>query len=483
MNNITKNRAPLEGNFVLSLYKNPSELYIDFPIDESKDLITSDGKFYYSLGKNMLRKGIKNFDEITVLTFLEDYPDLKSEYESKGGWKSIREYMNILDINNVEAYYNELMKNNLLIQLEKKGFDVENVTALNKLNTADDVVDYFDAVLNAAALSISHDIKLEKLSYTDKDIERKKKGEDIGLQFGSACPLLNSFCNGIPRKGMTMFASYTNGGKTSFVFENIVLPLISQKHKVCVISNEQDSMIFKDLLYLHVLTSDLNYWNITRTKLKSFDFNEEDTQMFKKADKILKEKYEPYVLFERIYDYSMKEVKRTIRKLAKQRFELFIYDTFKVDNTTDVIWQSFLNNSKDLFQIASKENVAIITPVQIALSTKGKTRWLNEAVLANSKQISEIYEEIFMFRDIWRDEFTGQPQDIHPFTFEKDEKGWTKVKKEIPLTFEDGKHYKIFFHTKSRNGEVGRTVLYEFKPYANKWRELGLCNVGEENRI
>ena len=155
MNNITKNRAPLEGNFVLSLYKNPSELYIDFPIDESKDLITSDGKFYYSLGKNMLRKGIKNFDEITVLTFLEDYPDLKSEYESKGGWKSIREYMNILDINNVEAYYNELMKNNLLIQLEKKGFDVENVTALNKLNTADDVVDYFDAVLNAAALSIN----------------------------------------------------------------------------------------------------------------------------------------------------------------------------------------------------------------------------------------------------------------------------------------------------------------------------------------
>ena len=138
----------------------------------------------------MLRKGIKNFDEITVLTFLEDYPDLKSEYESKGGWKSIREYMNILDINNVEAYYNELMKNNLLIQLEKKGFDVENVTALNKLNTADDGVDYFDAVLNAAALSISHDIKLEKLSYTDKDIERKKKGEDI--QSPSKFPEINS---------------------------------------------------------------------------------------------------------------------------------------------------------------------------------------------------------------------------------------------------------------------------------------------------
>ena len=54
-----------------------------------------------------------------------------------------------------------------------------------------------------------------------------------------------------------MFASYTNGGKTSFVFENIVMPLIDQDIKICVISNEQDSIVFKDLLYLHVLTTEI----------------------------------------------------------------------------------------------------------------------------------------------------------------------------------------------------------------------------------
>lgn len=482
---LTKNRIPLEGNFVLSLYKNPLELYGDFPINPDTDLITSDGKFYYNLGNNMIKKGIKTFDEISLITFLNDYPDLKSEYETKGGWKAITDYTEILDVDNIEAYYNELIKNNLLIQLDKKGFDIASkIDIFNKLSTADEVVDYLDAQLNSVALNITHDLQLETLDYNEKDMQRKQSGEQVGLQFSSACPLLNSLSNGIPRKGLTMFASYTNGGKTSFVFENIVLPLLNQGIKVCVISNEQDSIIFKDLLHLHVLTTDLDYWNINRTKLKDLDFTKEDWEQFNKAQEIIREKYKPYILFQRVYDYSIKNVKRTIKKLARQGFELFIYDTFKVDATTDVVWQSFLNDSKELFQISSKESVAIITPVQIALSTKGRVRWLNESVLSNSKQISEIYEEIFMFRDIWKDEYTGVgDHDITPYIFEMDSENHTIVKRELPLFFEEGNHYKIFFHCKSRNGEVGKTILYKFIPGSNKWKEIGYCNVGEDNKL
>lgn len=482
---ITKNRYSIEGNFVLSLYNNPSELYSDFPINPDTDLLTEDGKFYYNLGKNMVKKGIKTFDEISMTTFLNDYPEIKNQYEAKGGWKAISEYVEMLDVDNVEMYYNELSKNNLMIQLEKKGFNVSaNINVLNQLNTADDVINFFDAQLNTIALKTTHDLKLETLEYNEKDILRKQTGEQIGLQFGKSCPLLNSFCNGIPRKGLTMLASYTNGGKTSFVFENIVLPLVEQKIKVCIISNEQDSIIFKDLLYLHVLTSQLDYWNITRQKLKDLEFNNEDKIKFKEADKIVKEKYKPYILFERLYEYGMKNVRRTIKKLANQNFDLFIYDTFKVDATTDVVWQSFLNDSKELFQISSKEGVAIITPVQIALSTKGKIRWLNESVLSNSKQISEIYEEIFMFRDIWRDEYSGMPQDIQTFNYVKDENGMFNSKEYIKsISADDDNYYKIFFHCKSRNGEVGRTVLYKFQSRFNKWEELGLCKVGDENKI
>lgn len=481
--NLKENRDSLEGNFVLSLYNNPIDLFGDYPINSETDLITSDGKFYYNLGKNMVNKGIKTFDEVSILTFLNDYPELKSEYESKGGWKSISEYMSILDENNTEMYYNELIKNNLLIKLDEKGFDIAvNYDKFVKLNTADEVIDYLDAQLNSTMLNMLHDNKLETLEYTEKDMQIKLSGEQVGLQFNAYSPLMNSLCNGIPRKGLTMFASYTNGGKTSFVFENIVLPLAESEIKVCVISNEQDSIVFKDLLYLHVLTTRLDYWNIDRTKLKDLKFTEEDKKAFKKANEIVNKEYKPYILFQRVYDYSMKNVKRTIKKLARQNFELFIYDTFKVDNTTDAIWQSFLNDSKDLFQVASKENVAVITPVQIALSTKGKHRWLNESVLSNSKQISEIYEEIFMFRDIWQDEYLNGDHYIKPFYYNNYDNNGTRVEKEIPLS-EEGERYKIFFHCKSRNGESGRTLLYQFIPCSNKWKELGFCKVGEDNRV
>ena len=486
-NFLLRNRNLLEGNFVLSLYSNPLELYGDFAIDPDKDLLTPDGKFYYNLGNSMVRKGIKKFDEISITTFLNEYPELKKEYESKGGWKAIADATTVLDPANIEAYYQALVKNNLLIRLDKRGFDVEDkVDLLNKLNTADEIIDYYEGVLNTIALNITHDLRLQTLNLTEKDISKKQSGEQLGLQFKSASPILNSLCGGIPRKGLTMFASYTNGGKTSFVFENIVIPIISQGIKACIISNEQDAIVFKDLLYLHVLTSDLDYWAIDRTKLRSFRFNKEEMEMWKKADKIVKEKYMPFVVFQRVYDYGMKNVKRTIKKLSRQGYKLFVYDTFKVDSTTESIWQSFLNDSKELFQIASKEEVAVITPVQIALSTKGKVRWLNESVLSNSKQISEIYEEIFTFRDVWQDEYSGRPQDIRPYRFENEEKEdgtFNREKKQIELVFDENSHYKIFFHTKSRNGEVGKTILYEFKPYANKWKEMGYCLVGEENRM
>lgn len=208
-----------------------------------------------------------------------------------------------------------------MIKLDKKGFDIAtNINVFSELNTADEVVDFLDAQLNSIALNITHDLKLETLEYTEKDIQRKQSGEQIGLQFSKSCPLLNSFCNGVPRKGLTMFASYTNGGKTSFVFENIVMPLIDQDIKICVISNEQDSIVFKDLLYLHVLTTDLDYWDITRTKLKDLDFNEKDWEYFRKANEIINTKYKSKILFQRVYDYSMKNVKRTIKKIGKTRF-------------------------------------------------------------------------------------------------------------------------------------------------------------------
>ena len=495
LNKLKKGRQSLEGNFIMALYSNPSEFFEEYPIDSNKDLSTQDGKFYYNLGYNMVKKGIKVFDQVSIATYLADYPTLQQEYEKKGGYEELSKSCSIVDPENIEAYYNALIKNNLLIKLCENGFDMsENYEMLNSLASSDEVFDYYDALLNTLALNATHDLSLETLEYNEKDIKQKQSGEAVGFQFDKYSPILNSCSNGIPRKGMTMLASYTNGGKTSFVFANIVLPIIEQKVKICIISNEQDAVIFKDLLCVYVLTQRLNYWKINRNKLKTLQFTEEDLEYFKKAQDIIREEYKPYLVFQREFEYGMKNVKRTIKKLARQGFELFVYDTFKVSSTVgDAVWQSFLNDSKELFQIASQVGVGVITPVQVALGTKNHIRWIDESALSNSKQIAEIYEEIFTFRDIWQDEYTGGVNDIQAYQFKKDDKGkyvYTKdengnkvgVREPLTITPDDGNKYKIFFHTKSRNGEVGQTVLYQFRPFANQWKELGLCTVGNENK-
>lgn len=67
--NLLKNRIPLEGNFVLSLYTNPLELFDDFPIDPDKDLFSSDGKFYYNLGYNMAKKVLRTLMKYQLVPF------------------------------------------------------------------------------------------------------------------------------------------------------------------------------------------------------------------------------------------------------------------------------------------------------------------------------------------------------------------------------------------------------------------------------
>jgi hypothetical protein len=66
-----------------------------------------------------------------------------------------------------------------------------------------------------------------------------------------------------------MVTSYTNGGKSSYVTNNMIIPIAEQKIKTCIISNEQKSIVYKLLLLTYVLTEKLDYWNLTRKKLKS----------------------------------------------------------------------------------------------------------------------------------------------------------------------------------------------------------------------
>ena len=474
---LTESRNSVEASFIFCLWKQP-DLYSDYgTLNDNNDetIKTEDGIFYYSLGKQLYKQGFKAFDNVSVYTFLEDKPTVKKHFERLGGYKTVEELRSLVDVENTDAYFDQIAKMNTLMMLHDKGFNVlDNVKKLMKM-TNQEVYDYYDYLLNSISLNTGHDSVIEDLVIDQAYINKCDTGEEMGLNYGKVCHILNYLTMGLPLGEMTMIGGHSGTGKSSFIFECIVLPLVEQGIKVAIISNEQKIHSFQQLLLVHILTQDLDYWELTRKKIKTGHFTDPQKEMLNLACQISAEKY-PNIKFVKLFDTDMAKTKKIIRKLAKLGYQAAIYDTLKVEDTFDrSTWEQLLIQSRQLFQLGSKENIAVITTFQLALSTLNK-RWLDAGCLSNGKQVKEVYSEMIYLRQLWDDEYTGEKHDCKAYRLKRDANGkLTKVKEMI--TLDKDRKYLVAFLDKTRNDEDKQTVLYEWNGRFNKWTELGYCTI------
>lgn len=469
-----------EGVLSGLILKNP-EILTDYNIN--KKLLSPEALFYIGVTDRLLAKGVEVIDEVSFISEIESIPQLLDKYEEMGGYSTIKELTSIVDVNNSDSIVDEWLKWNLVKKYKDKGIlDIQlHWDKLLKMNCSQ-VADYIEYQINDIDIDVSTDIEFEDLNLTDEEIEDILNGVNMGINYGKHSPILNYLSMGLPKGDLTMYASYTNGGKSSYVMNNIIIPTAENHKKSVIVANEQRSLVYKLLLQIYVLTEKLNYWKLPRKKFKSGKWEYEDKDMVEKARKIIKEEYAPYITFVKLYDYDMGKVKKIAKKLSKRGLEILLYDTMKYSGEDDSTWKSLIQDSKDIFQICSKLNLAGVITFQLALYTKNKQRFLDENALSNGKQVAEVFSEMFAFRDVWDDEFDGCDYDIKPYKLKKDSNGkFTSERESIIL--DNDKKYKIFFHFKTRNDEVGNTVLYEFKGHQNKWVEIGYCHVSQKNRF
>ena len=450
--------------------------------DINKKMLGTNALFYVGMVERLVKKGLEIIDEVHFVEEINSL-GLQNTYEDLGGWKTIRELSSIVDTHNSDAILDEFTKWNLVKKYSEKGIlDIEQHWDKILKMKSGQIPDYIEYLLNDVDINVSTDLVFEKFNLTDKEIQRIKDGLNMGVQFGKNSPILNYLSMGLPKGYCTMFASFINGGKSSFTFNNVAIPIAENKQKVTICANEQDCMYYKLLLQTYVLTERLDYWKLPRKKFKSGNWSEEDCIMVEKAREIIKNEYDPYLDFVKLYDYDMGKIKKIAKRQAKRGTEVLIYDTMKYSGSEDSSWKSLIQDSKDLFQVCSKYNIAGVVTFQCKPSLKNKLRILDMEVLANGSQVGEVFSEMFAFRDIWADELTGEDCDIKPYKLKRDSNGkYTSEKEE--LTLDKGKKYKVFFHFKTRNDEVGTTVLYEFKGYQNKWNEIGYCTVKGKNKF
>ena len=256
----------------------------------------------------------------------------------------------------------------------------------------------------------------------------------------------------------------------------MVLP-ISKNTPVAILSNEMKIDVYQNMLTAHILTKDLDYWKLTRKKIKIGKYTDEDMEMIKQAQEISGQKY-TNIKFVKVFNNDTEMICKYIKKLAHMGVRYVVWDTFKNDDVVDGsdAWLQLLMNSRKVFNLVSKLGIALTCTFQLALYTTNQ-RYLDASCLSSSKQIKEVVSELIMMRKLWADEYSGGKYDCKPFKYKKDNK---KIKEELQLDPE--KTYYVCFVNKTRNDEGDRQILYRWESAWNRWYEIGYCNIRNDHR-
>lgn len=469
----TLDRNMIEGSFIFCLWKNP-ELFGDYAkiLKPEDDFLLPESRFYYAVGLDMYKLGYASYDNASVVTYLEGKNELNTLFNDLGGYKTVSEIKDIIDIENIDAYYDSLVKNNMLIDLYDNGFDLTKVASKFKDMNSQQAHDYCDYVItNSLLKNANGGTKVVDLaSGYDEWIDKWDSGHSVGYRVGF--PMLNYHLAGIHKKNLILHVGGIGQGKTTSAILMYVLPIIESGESMCILANEQDEEQFRQMLLATVLFNRIGYTKMNRQKFLFGGFSEEDKIAIKKAIDWLAQ-YEGNLHYSHLDNYKTESIKRIVKKYSKIGVGVFLVDTLKPeDEASDKSWADFSEVSKDLFLLSQKEDVAIICTAQLS-GVSANRQFLDLSCIGKSKAIAETAGQVLMFRPLK----SKEKENLQVYNYAKDSSGkYSKVKSIITLDTE--KDYIVLFVAKNRYGKGGDLqIVYERNMDFNTMRELGYCHI------
>lgn len=469
---LIENREKIECNFIFSLWQDPSNIAEYKNVVNGVDIITEDGQFYYGIMCQLNSLGYNTLDHVTIDTYLSDKKDLYAQFELRGGYKTVQELTSILDVDNLPTYYDELVKNNMLLKLYDEGFDVmRNLSKLSKMSSTD-IYDYYDFKLNNICVEKIDKLKAENLSEGyEQYIEEWDKGAMVGYKIGF--PMLNYRLAGVHKSNLLLHLAHIGNGKTTSSILFYVLPAIESGENVCIIANEQGVSEFRQMILSTVVFNKVGYRKMNRQKFIRGNFNEEEKEAMREGAAWLKN-CPGKITFIETEDYSIGSVKKIIKQYSKLAHGLFIFDTLKpAVESSERAWAEFSEVAKELFITAKKEDVAVVATAQLSAESASR-RFLDLSCVGKSRAIAETATQVVMMRTMTSEEKTKLQVFVWDREAEEDGK-YQNVKKVIPL--DPDKEYIILFTPKNRFGAVNPQIVYERNMSFNTMNEIGYVEI------
>lgn len=486
-------RNEVEGNVIACLL-NDLTLIDDVKLKQA-DFITSDGRFYYSMMAALRKNNHNSVDEVTILSAMPD--EVINVFKEKGGITPLNHMASVVNVNNFDAYIESLYKSNLMLRLYRDGFNLFDEIQIGKKEvvpfelfqkmTSQQIIDFYDARLSAMDTGENSDIIEEEfVSFNNDWISDLKKGEDSGIPYDkcgydidgneiNGMMFLSNQTIGLHPGYLTYLAGFSSTGKSTLMV-NIFMALLYRGEKIVIVSNEEQIQNFKVKFIMWILTRYFTVFSITKGKLESGDFSEEQKIYIEKAQEYWNENYGSSVYFISTNTADINIVKKKVREAhLRWGFSVFAYDTFKLQDSNFIGERqdlALIRDSRELANLARKYKMIGICSVQLAERYKGVLT-LTASQLSNSKQIKEIANQMFMIRSVYPDEL--DPSSKHycsPFRTKKENGKWIEEPYEVDPT----QTYIVLFVEKNRNGEDtpsnGISYLLKFEGRYSTFKEV-----------
>lgn len=487
---ILDGRVPIEGNVIACLFKDP--MLLDENPTLTKDyFLTKDARFYYELIQFLRRQKYSVIDEVTIRSVLKDKAIEK--FDDKGGFDTVQHMEDCVDLSNFDVYLDTLYRENTICRLKDDGFNLytkmktekgKEYTPLQlfrKLSNGE-VLDWYEAKLATYGTTTTSKITERcEIDFNDTFIENCEEGKENGIPFETAgediegksiliYPWLSKQSLGLMLGTLTFVAGYSSTGKTVFSV-GLIMAMLEQGMNILIISNEEDSAKFQARYLVWYLQRYYKYYGLSKRKLLSGGFadNAKDKEMIANAQKQFKSKYGGRIHFVAVQDMDMSVNKKLIRDYVLNKGVNFVMiDTFKLDFNTASQQRTDLDlvrTSRELDAIAKKYKIIMYCSLQLAMNSKG-TLFLTSAQLSNAKQLIENTENLFMMRNVYKEELdeTNKAYYIRPYKlkYSEDQGKWI----EEPYQPDPNKIWRVIFFTKTRSGanseDNGQALMYTY---------------------
>ena len=136
LDKINAGREQVEAPFVFCLWRDPNlyDEYYRLNTGEDESIQSEDAKFYFCLGRALYELGYRTFDSITINTYLSNKDTLRHEFDKRGGYREVEHLKSLVNVDNVDGYFDKITKLNLLSGLCTQFFkNFSNTTRFDKM--------------------------------------------------------------------------------------------------------------------------------------------------------------------------------------------------------------------------------------------------------------------------------------------------------------------------------------------------------------